>query len=47
MFTTQKDMLNISACDYPEFEAYMKQNFCEEQFLEGYEIIKANQDNLY
>lgn len=40
-------MINISACDFPEFSAYMRGQYGEKQFDEGFEIIKQNRSVLY
>lgn len=33
-------MINISACDFPEFSQYMIGQYGQQQFTEGFEIIK-------
>ena len=33
-------MINISACDFPEFSQYMIGQYGPQQFNEGFEIIK-------
>lgn len=40
-------MINISACDYDQFEKYMVGQFGPEQFKTGFEIIKSNRDMQY
>jgi len=33
-------MINISGCEYSEFEKYMNTQFGEKQFNEGFDIIR-------
>lgn len=40
-------MINISGCDFPEFKTYMQKVYGEQQFNQGFEIIKANRNVAY
>ena len=40
-------MINISACEFPEFSRYMIGQYGKQQFEEGFEIIKTNRSVLY
>ncbi len=40
-------MINISACEFSEFAKYMSSQYGEEQFKEGWNIIKDNRNVLY
>lgn len=42
-----QNMINISACEFGEFEKYMVGQYGEKQFKEGFEIIKQNRNVLY
>lgn len=44
---TQQQMINISACEFTEFQTYMIKQFGEQQFEEGFNIIKTKRDVLY
>ena len=41
------NMINISACEFGEFEKYMVGQYGEQQFKQGFEIIKNNRNVLY
>ena len=47
MGDTQQQLINISACEFNEFAAYMSKTFGEPQFKQGYLLIKSNRDILY
>jgi len=40
-------MINISACEFPEFKLYMGKQFGEQQFASGFKVIQAHKDALY
>lgn len=40
-------MINISACEFSEFQKYMSGNYGTEQFNQGYNIIKQNRNVAY
>jgi hypothetical protein len=40
-------MINISACEFTEFQKYMQGNYGVEQFNQGYNIIKTNRNVAY
>lgn len=40
-------MINISACEFGEFEKYMVSQYGVEQFTKGFQIIKTNRNILY
>jgi hypothetical protein len=44
---TQQQMINLSACEFNEFSAFMIQKFGERQFKEGFTLIKANRTIMY
>jgi hypothetical protein len=39
--------LNISACDFDDFSKYMIGQYGENQFRNGYVLIKSNRNILY
>ena len=39
--------LNISACDFDDFAKYMIGQYGENQFRNGYVLIKSNRNILY
>lgn len=41
------DLINISACEFKEFQQYMVGQYGEKQFKEGFTIIKNNRTVLY
>ena len=45
--TSQNQLINISACEFGEFQKYMISQYGENQFKQGYEIIKMNRNVLY
>ncbi len=40
-------MINISACEFDEFEKYMSSQYGAAEFKEGWKIIKENRYVLY
>ena len=44
---SQNQLINISACEFGEFQKYMISQYGEKQFKQGYEIIKMNRNVLY
>ena len=42
-----QNMINISGCEFNEFAAYMSNQYGENQFQEGFQIIKANRNMVY
>lgn len=40
-------MINISGCDFPQFQSYMRKQYGQQQFDEGFEIIKLNRNVAY
>ena len=40
-------MINISGCEFSEFRQYMENQYGEQQFAEGFQIIKANRNIVY
>jgi len=40
-------LINISACEFGEFQKYMIGQYGENQFKQGYEIIRMNRNVLY
>jgi hypothetical protein len=42
MGDTQQQMINLSACEFPEFAAYMQKVFGEQQFKKGYALLAQN-----
>lgn len=45
--TEQQTMINISSCEFAEFEKYMTSQYGEKQFKEGYELIRSNRNIIY
>ena len=49
--TTQKkpdnQMINITGCEFAEFEQYMIGKYGEKQFKNGFVLIRANMKTLY
>jgi hypothetical protein len=43
----QANLINISACEFGEFQKYMIGQYGENQFKQGYEIIRMNRNVLY
>jgi hypothetical protein len=44
---SSNQLINISACEFGEFQNYMIGQYGENQFKKGYEIIKQNRNVLY
>lgn len=40
-------MINISGCEFDEFKTFMVNQYGEQQFIKGFEIIKANRNVAY
>lgn len=40
-------MINISSCEFVEFEKYMTSQYGEKQFQEGYALIRTNRNIIY
>ena len=40
-------MINISSCEFGEFQKYMISQYGEKQFLQGYELIRSNRNLIY
>lgn len=45
--TEQQTMINISSCEFAEFEKYMTSQYGEKQFKDGYELIRQNRNIIY
>lgn len=43
----QANLINISACEFGEFQKYMIGQYGDNQFKQGYEIIRMNRNVLY
>jgi len=44
---TQQQMINLTSCEFSEFQTYMTRQYGELQFKQGFALIKANRDMLY
>ena len=44
---SNNQLINISACEFGEFQKYMIGQYGENQFKQGYEIIRMNRNVLY
>jgi len=44
---SQQQMINLTACEFHEFQAYMIGQYGEKQFKEGFALIKANRNMFY
>ena len=40
-------MINISGCEFSEFQQYMINQYGQQQFVEGFQIIKSNRNIVY
>lgn len=43
----QEKMINISSCEFEEFQKYMIGQYGESQFSQGYDLIKQNRHLIY
>ena len=43
----QQTMINISSCEFAEFQKYMISQYGEQQFIQGYEAIRSNRTLIY
>ena len=44
---SQEEMINITACSFADFQAYMSGQYGATQFNEGFKIVRHNQDLIY
>jgi hypothetical protein len=44
---TQEEMINITSCNFEQFGAYMSKQYGAQQFQQGFDLIKKNQDLIY
>ena len=42
-----QNMINISGCEFSEFQQYMVAQYGQQQFVDGFQIIKANRNMVY